>query len=138
MTEKDMDGLFDLLKLYFPNSPKTGSNTLKKAWLLILEPYGRGDVKQALLKLLRANEHFPDPQKIAALCPPLQEHARRRDNPLSARDDHRYMDPLRKRHGVVMERRKKAGIPTAAGEANRPGLSPEEFLFIMGRSEDGR
>ena len=95
MTEKDMDGLFDLLKLYFPNSPKTGSNTLKKAWLLILEPYGRGDVKQALLKLLRANEHFPDPQKIAALCPqegqpalcagrsplhgPAAEAARRRD-----------------------------------------------------------
>lgn len=100
MTAKDIDDLFDLLRLYFPNSPKTGSSTLKKAWLLILEPYSRGDVKQALLRLLRENEYFPDPQKIAVLCPAPQDYSRYvQDYGRYSR----YMDPPPKRLADVKE-----------------------------------
>ena len=132
MTAKDIDDLFDLLRLYFPNSPKTGSSTLKKAWLLILEPYGRGDVKQALLRLLRENEYFPDPQKIAALCPALPELDRGRSGgDAAARDYRRYMGPLLERFEAVKARRRRAGVPATIVEARKAGLSDREWGALL-------
>lgn len=68
MTKDDINGLFELLRIYFPNAGKTADNRLKAAWLLVLEPYEPQDVKRAVVEQLRSSPHFPDPQSIAVRC----------------------------------------------------------------------
>lgn len=68
MTREDIERLFDLLKIYFPNSKKTGDKKLQSAWLRLLEPYSPETVQKAITDTLRGNVNFPDPQKIAVLC----------------------------------------------------------------------
>lgn len=68
LTKEDVDNLFELLKLYFPNTQKVHSRVLKNAWHLLLEPYGPNDVKEALTAQLRENRNFPDAQAIAVKC----------------------------------------------------------------------
>ena len=65
MTKEDIDRLFRLLEIYFPNSPKVRNNTLKSAWLLVLEPFDPSEVKKSLVSQLRESKFFPDPQSIA-------------------------------------------------------------------------
>lgn len=68
MVREDIERLFDLLKIYFPNSRKTGDKQLQAAWLRLLEPYSPETVQKAVTDALRGNVNFPDPQKIAVLC----------------------------------------------------------------------
>lgn len=68
MVREDVERLFGLLKLYFPNSRKTGDRKLQSAWFRLLEPYSPEVVQKAVTETLRRNENFPDPQKIAVLC----------------------------------------------------------------------
>lgn len=68
MNREDIDNLFRLLELYFPNSPKIHNKQLRMAWLLLLEPYPPEVVKRALAERLRENKNFPDPQAIAVKC----------------------------------------------------------------------
>lgn len=68
MVREDIERLFDLLKIYFPNSRKTGDKQLKSAWLRLLEPYSPETVQRAVTDTMRSNINFPDPQKIAVLC----------------------------------------------------------------------
>lgn len=68
MVREDIERLFDLLKIYFPNSKKAGDKKLQSAWLRLLEPYSPETVQRALTDTLRGNVNFPDPQKIAVLC----------------------------------------------------------------------
>lgn len=68
MVREDVERLFDLLKIYFPNSRKTGDKQLQSAWLRLLEPYSPETVQRAVTETLRSNVNFPDPQKIAVLC----------------------------------------------------------------------
>lgn len=131
MTAKDIDDLFALLKLYFPNSPKTGSKKLKNAWLLVLEPYGRGDVKQALLKLLRTNAYFPDPQKIAALCPPPPEENRQKKPPQVSQLELEEMRKFRAKWDRLVALRREAGIPATIREALAAGMVEEDWLDIL-------
>ena len=68
MVREDIERLFELLKIYFPNSRKTGDKQLQSAWLRLLEPYSPETVQKAVTDALRGNVNFPDPQKIAVLC----------------------------------------------------------------------
>lgn len=68
MTKSDIDNLFALLEIYFPNSQKTRNRQIKSAWALVLEPYDPKSVKSALVEHLRESKFFPDPQAIAVKC----------------------------------------------------------------------
>ncbi len=68
MTKADIDNLFLLLEIYFPNSHKPKDKKLKNAWALVLEPYTPEDVRTALVEHLRTSTFFPDPQTIAVKC----------------------------------------------------------------------
>lgn len=102
MTEKETDGLFALLKIYFPNARQLAQPMVKRAWYLMLAPYAYSDVKEATLSALRRKpKFFPDPQEVAALCPPLPEKNERmsRQEIASDREDiarmQRYRQKLR-------------------------------------------
>lgn len=69
MTRNDIENLFALLQIYFPNSGKPKDKRLKSAWLLVLEPFSPEAVKTALAEHLRESTFFPDPQAIATRCP---------------------------------------------------------------------
>ena len=67
MTSKDINDLFDLLGLYYSGHPGLSVKNIRAAWLSVLEPYSREDVKKAVLEYLRVNTNFPRPQEIAVL-----------------------------------------------------------------------
>lgn len=86
MVREDIERLFDLLKIYFPNSRKTGDKKLRSAWLRLLEPYSPDTVQKAVTEALRRNENFPDPQKIAVICEAAEPAAK---EPTAAADTQR-------------------------------------------------
>ena len=131
MTREDIDDLFELLKLYFPNSPKTRDQMLKSAWFLVLEPYGRPDVKQAILSFLRKNEHFPDPQKIACLCHLNTEDTRREIKMQFSPAEVEDMKKLWAAWDKVVAMRRDAGIPGTCLEAKQAGLSDKEWYAML-------
>ena len=72
MTLDDTRNLFEqLLSRYFKNHPKLRDPSQAAAYHEVLAPYAPADVKSAALQCLREKPHFPDPQEIAAHCPPL-------------------------------------------------------------------
>lgn len=126
MTAKDVDGLFQLLEIYFPNSPKVKSKTLKSAWLLVLEPFPPEAVKRALAEQLRESRFFPDPQAVAVRCklPPRTEQPAHTDS--TQGDYSKELNAMMTRLGPWYEAYKKAlhdhGLPTAV-EAKLSGIS---------------
>lgn len=72
MNRDEIDKLFELLRIYFPNDRKLKDERLKSAWLLLLEPYRPKTVRQAVVAALRENVNLPDPQKIAVRCQALE------------------------------------------------------------------
>lgn len=131
MTRKDIDDLFKLLELYFPNSPKTRAEKLKNAWFLVLEPYARQDVKQAVISVLRKNEHFPDPQKIACLCHSNTEETRQEIKTRFSPAEVEEMKKLWAAWDKVVAMRREAGIPATCLEAKQAGLSDSEWHAML-------
>lgn len=130
MDRKDVERLFDLLKIYFPNSRKTGDEKLKSAWLRLLEPYSPEVVQKAVTDALRGNVNFPDPQKIAVLCEaaePAPKELPPAGNPQRPYGDTAWMAPyIRKMAAKITDEDAEeihaAGLPTW-GEAERRGVS---------------
>lgn len=125
MTANDIDRLFQLLEIYFPNTSRTKSRQLKNAWLLILEPYDPEEVKKALTEQLRENRFFPDPQSVAVRCklPPQTEQP---ENTASVGADYsKEFTAMMARLGPWHREYKKAlhdqGLPTAI-EAKLSGM----------------
>ena len=133
MTSKDINDLFDLLGLYYSGHPGLSVKNIRTAWLSVLEPYSREDVKKAVVEYLRTNTNFPRPQEIAVLCPPIQttnlgktggNTAAKILGPMDARAKE-AQDRLFARMKAERERliplRRAAGIPATVGEAKQPG-----------------
>lgn len=126
MTAKDIDSMFKLLQIYFPNSDKPKDKKLKSAWLLVLQPYEKTDVKQALVDHLRRNTFFPDVQSIAVKCPPpcsMLNHADG-DKPTAQWDKQRDMVV---RFQLQKKQRRDAGIPETWQEAQAAGMKAMEW-----------
>lgn len=71
MDKTDIDKLFELLKLLYPNARQVqaGNGVLKKTWRLVLEPYDYEAVKAATIDYARGNKFFPDPADLTMRCP---------------------------------------------------------------------
>lgn len=126
MNRKDMDNLFELLEIYFPNSKKTRNKTLKSAWFLLLEPFDPETVKQALVDQLRENKFFPDPQSIASRCPPVLNKVGGYNNWWRQPSWQRQRKLLDK-YAELAEKWRKCGIPSTLEEARSSGLSAEDW-----------
>ena len=48
MTRKDIDNLFELLAIFRPNDPHANDSKLRAAWFLVLEPYEKAAVREAV------------------------------------------------------------------------------------------
>lgn len=128
MNREDIDDLFKLLQLYFPNSDKTRNETLKTAWLLLLEPYDRDTVRNALTEQLRESKFFPDPQSIASRCPPvLRKKGPGSLEPVPDSSGWEKQAELLKRYGELIDRRRAAGIPGTWSDAQEAGMDAETW-----------
>ncbi len=75
MTRKNVDNLFELLRIYFPHAKRIDDKKLRSAWLLLLAPYSPGTVREAVAEELRRSVNFPDAQKIAVRCQAVEPTA---------------------------------------------------------------
>lgn len=130
MTRADIDSLFELLRLYRQGDRRADSEKLRKAWLLVLEPYAPADVKQALLTYLRRSKFWPDPSEIAILCPPLPEESP--PSPASAAP-RRANAPLWDWWQQHRDSLHRAGLPTAA-EHRAKGGSIRDYYTLLEQS----
>lgn len=134
MVREDIDRLFDLLKIYFPNSRKTGDKQLQSAWLRLLEPYSPETVQKSVTDALRSNVNFPDPQKIAVLCEtaePAPKELPPAGNPQRTYKDTAWMAPYIRKMAADISREDAEEIHAAGlltwGEAEKQGVSFREW-----------
>lgn len=134
MVREDVERLFDLLKIYFPNSRKIGDKQLKSAWLRLLEPYSPETVQRAVTDTLRGNVNFPDPQKIAVLCEAVEPAPKELASPADHQRPYGNTDWMAKyiRQTAAKLTGEDAGIIHAAGlltwrEAEARGVSFPEW-----------
>lgn len=133
MTRTDIDNLFELLKIYFPNTPKANSMTLKNAWYLLLEPYSPEAVKSALVERLRENRNFPDAQAVAvkcAPCVPARPKAPVNRHAPPTPSEERSMEKLREWQAQWHKELKEMGLPTFK-EALADGMAPGEWSRML-------
>lgn len=137
MTAEETDKLFQLLEIYFPNSPKVKSKKLKSAWLLVLEPYEPDEVKRALIEQLRESRFFPDPQAVAVRCklPSLVEQPEPADSVQEdySREFNAMMAWLGPWHEEWTKKLHSLGLPTL-GEARSAGMSVPEWNKLLDKS----
>lgn len=132
LTQKDVDDLFGILAAYRKNDPNLRDKATKAAWLLSLKPYEKADVKEAIGAWFRKSKYWPEPAEIAALCPPLPDLDCRTDD--RKRDPyalHRSKDPVWIRWDSLVAERRKAGIPGTYEDAEKAGLSYEEWFDLL-------
>lgn len=129
MDRTDIERLFNLLRIYFPNSRKTGDEKLKSAWLRLLEPYSSEVVQKAVTDALRGNVNFPDPQKIAVLCEaaePAPKELPPAGNPQRPYRDTAWMAPYIRQMAAKITREDAEEIHAAGlltwGEAEAKGM----------------
>lgn len=130
MVREDIERLFDLLKIYFPNSRKTGDKQLQSAWLRLLEPYSTETVQKAVTDALRGNVNFPDPQKIAVLCEAAEPAPKELAAPVDYQrryGDTAWMAPYIRKMAANISREDAEEIRAAGlltwGEAEKQGIS---------------
>lgn len=136
LTRKDIDDLFDLLAIFRPNDAHLADKRLRSAWLLVLSPYSRDDVREAVGAWFRKSKYWPEPAEIAALCPPLPEGdesgtarlgTKMQFSPAEAEE----MKALWAAWDKVVLMRREAGVPATCLEAKQAGLSDREWHAML-------
>lgn len=151
MVREDIERVFALLKIYFPNSRKTGDKQLKSAWLRLLEPYSPETVQKAVTDALRGNVNFPDPQKIAVLCETAEPAPKELAAPVDCQrpyGDTAWMAPYIRKMAADISREDAEEIHASGlltwGEAEKQGVSFREWnrgyrgKFPVGSPEKSR
>lgn len=140
MTRSDVDDLFELLEYYFSGHQKLKVKGLKAAWLAVLEPYSREDVKAALMSFLREKPGFPSPQEIAIRCPDLPTYlpeGATKPQPMGGMDlrakeaQERLHDRWKKEQDRLIPLRHAAGLPGTAWEAEVAGMPFTEWQAAL-------
>lgn len=136
MTKDDIGALFELLDIYFPGHPRMSAKGLRSAWLAVLEPYKREDVKAAVMAFLREKPGFPSPQEIAIKCPqPVAEtgNAHAIPQPIGSMDirakgaQDRFHARWKKEQDRLIPLRHAAGLPATWPEAQAGGMTSREW-----------
>lgn len=122
MTTEEMDGLWELIGIFRKNDPHLKDKKLKNAWLLVLEPYERDDVRNAVAAYFRECGYWPDVTDIAKRCPPLPAPAYPPEAP-TGEDQRALNDLLTPAFREMLERRRAAGVPATYQEAEAAGMN---------------
>lgn len=138
MTMKDIRDLFDLLELYYSGHPGLAVKNIRTAWLAVLEPYRREDVRRAVTEYLRSHATFPRPQEIAVLCPHLSPAAAKRNTGADWPMDAEAMEAQKSlilRARAELERliplRRAAGIPATEDERKAAGMPFSTWMRVL-------
>lgn len=123
MTRKDIDNLFELLAIFRPNDPHANDSKLRAAWFLVLEPYEKAAVREAVGAWFRKSGFWPDPSDIAKLCPPLPEKPVQEAKKIICPEYER----LYKRWRELVEKRREDGLPGTVQEALQAGISEMDW-----------
>ncbi len=141
MTLKDVHDLFDLLEIYFSGHPGLTAKNIRSAWLSVLEPYSREDVKKAITQYLRSSTNFPRPQEIAVLCPaPVAERTRAEPQIMGPMDvtaketQERLYTAWKAERERLIPLRHAAGLPATMDEAAAAGMPYTEWGLALGRA----
>lgn len=122
MTTEEMDGLWELIGIFRKNDPHLKDKKLKNAWLLVLEPYERDDVRNAVAAYFRECGYWPDVTDIARRCPPLPALTGQPDyHP--AEGSKALNDLLTPAFREMLERRRAAGVPATYQKAEAAGMN---------------
>lgn len=131
LTKKDIDDLFDLLAIFRKNDQHLNQEDLRYAWLLVLYPYERHDVREAVGAWFRKSKYWPDPAEIASLCPPLHEKNITQKTPRVSQWELDEMRKLWARRDRLVALRREAGIPATIRETLAAGMAEEDWLDIL-------
>lgn len=130
MTTEEMDGLWELIGIFRKNDPHLKDKKLKNAWLLVLEPYERDDVRNAVAAYFRECGYWPDVTDIAKRCPPLPALTGQPEYP-PAEGSKALNDLLMPAFRDVLERRRAEGLPATYKEAGAVGLDFEKWDGLL-------
>lgn len=86
MDRQDIADLWALLAVFRPRDPHLRDKTLRAAWAMVLEPYGRDDVRKAVAEYFRESKYWPDVTDIARRCP----------KPAGAADPEDHLEAMRR------------------------------------------
>lgn len=128
ISREDIDNLFGLLAIFRPNDPHLKQQNLRSAWFLVLAPYEKDDVRQAVGDWFRQSKYWPEPSEIASLCPPLPEKGRK-ETQMGAMDPGWYGRHEQWKKLVAL--RREAGIPATIRDAQDAGMTDREWLDIL-------
>lgn len=131
LTRKDIDDLFELLAIFRKNDPHLSERGLRSAWLLVLSPYGRDEVRDAVGAWFRKSKYWPEPAEIAALCSPLPEKDTRNMRHLPSPSDIEDMNRLHSKWNDLLRRRREAGIPATVDEAEAAGIQRDKWYEML-------
>ena len=83
LTKDDTRDLWKLLELFRPGDSRLKNQSLIAAWALVLEPYSRDEVREAVAAHFRESPYWPDVTDITKRCtapvtppPPAKREAR--------------------------------------------------------------
>ena len=131
MTRKDIDDLFKLLAIFRKNDPHLREEGLRAAWLLVLSPYSRDEVREAVGAWFRQRKYWPEPTEIAALCPPPPEENRQKKPPQVSQLEIEETRKFWAQWGRLVALRREAGIPATIHEALAAGMAEEDWLDML-------
>lgn len=131
MTREDINDLFSLFAVFRPNDPHLSNKKLRYAWYLVLSPYDRDDVREAVGAWFRRSKYWPEPAEIAALCPHLPEKKRQEKSLQAVQEAREDVRNLHERWSELKRLRRSAGIPETIQKAKSAGLSNGEWFDLL-------
>lgn len=127
MDRNDVDNLFELLRIFRPDSPKVEDKKLRAAWLLVLQPFSVDRVREAVAQYFREEKFFPDVSDIAKRCRSTAPDA----TPEQVRDSGAKASPDLLEWWADRKRAlREAGLPTAA-DAMRRGMRMADHMMLL-------
>lgn len=135
MTQEEIDKLFELLLVFRPNDPRAKDKRLKSAWYLVLAPYKRDDVREAVAGYFREKSFWPDVTDIASRCHMPEDRTPTEDG-LCRKDGEcpRCVQPNVWEWWQAREKAKEyAGIPPLL-KAFEDGMSIEEYMAMCDKA----
>ena len=129
MTKDDTRDLWKLLELFRPGDSRLKNQSLIAAWALVLEPYSRDEVREAVAAHFRESPYWPDVTDITKRCtapitppPPAKREARYQPGEAERLAGDQLSAMVRDYHRRLHE----AGLKTL-GEARREGMTCDEW-----------
>lgn len=131
MLKPEVEHLFSLLGMFYPNAQQLKSKPLQAAWVMALEPFAYDDAKAAVIAYARKNKFWPDVSDITADLPEIHTEVKIKDDVEDKRRVPGMLDAIKIFYGKFSAKRSdayhSAGVPTWT-EARENGMPWIEWI----------